>query len=247
MVEKAGHKNRLRLQRIQWIDEGRPKAGGLENNDDDDLFGESNQPEERDPAIYPARIAPIFQNSSDRRAKTPVENDPFDEDIYDASPRQRTEAAPTTEPMFGNGGNMEANGEPDEDDLDALMAEEEAEQETSTSLFGSGKAMQKPPAQPRQDNDDEDDLDALMAEAAGEPSSTTATRPANDKRTTRSIIDEDEDDLDALMAEAEAEGPTAEKPSSHNPKAANEEERPPSTHYVDEDEEAAMAEMEGLW
>ncbi|KAJ3554527.1 hypothetical protein NPX13_g10588 [Xylaria arbuscula] len=245
MVEKAGHKNRLRLQRIKWIDEGRPRAGGLDNNDDDnDLFGDSNQPEERDPAIFPARIAPMFQNGSDERAKTPAVDDPFEGDIYGASPRQPT----TSTSIFGNGGNNEANGdEPDEDDLDALMAEEEAQRTAPTSLFGNGKVTQMTPKQPQQNHDDDDDdLDALMAEAEGASSNAINTQPPNRNPARKIIVDDDEDDLDALIAEAEMAGPAAIKPPSRDFNGAKPKEDPPTDH-IDEDEEAAMAEMEGLW
>lgn len=243
MVEKAGHKNQLRLKRIQWIDEGRPKPAGFQDGDgDDDLFGDANQPEERDPAIYPARIAPIFQNSVEKRAKTPDRDDPFaDVDIYDASPKRPTNATSTTASVFGNGGGVtQANDEPDEDDLDALMAEEEAQRTTSSSsIFGTGKTTRTIPTQ--QPEPDDDDLDALMAEAEAESSTTRPAEPANRRPAKRAIIDDDEDDLDALMAEAEAEGATAKKSPSRESGAG------PTNQKVDEDEEAAMAEMEGLW
>ncbi len=245
MVEKAGHKNQLRLKRVQWIDEGRPRPAGLENDDDDDLFGESNQPEERDPAIFPARIAPIFQSGLDKRANTPAGDDPFDEDIYGASPKRPTNTAPATGSVFGNGGNGETNGEPDEDDLDALMAEEEAQRTASTSLFGNGRRTTQ--TIPIRHEPDDDDLDALMADAEAESSHTKPAKPVSHGPAARTIIDDDEDDLDALMAEAEAEGSTAKKSPSHKPSVTNTKEDPALTHDVDDDEEAAMAEMEGLW
>ncbi|KAI1111622.1 replication fork protection component Swi3-domain-containing protein [Nemania sp. NC0429] len=250
MVEKAGHKSQLRLKRIEWIGEGRPKLAGFgddDNNDDDDLFGAATEPEERDPAIFPARIAPIFQNSVQKRAQTPADDDPFaDVDIYGASPKQPTvNATSTTAPVSGNGGGVtQASDEPDEDDLDALMAEAEAQRTTSTSsIFGNGKTTPTVPAQREPDNKDDDDLDALMAEAEAESSTTRPTEPANRGPARRAVIDDDEDDLDALMAEAEAEGATAKKTlPSREPGGG-----PGANRQVDEDEEAAMAEMEGLW
>ncbi|KAI0975882.1 replication fork protection component Swi3-domain-containing protein [Xylaria arbuscula] len=245
MVEKAGHKSQLRLKRIQWIGEGRPKAAGLDNEDnDDDLFGEPNLPEERDPAIFPARIAPIFQNSLAKNTAMPAGDDPFDddEDIYGASPKRPTKTAPTPTSLFG--GNVETGGEPDEDDLDALMAEEETQRTAPTSLFGGGKTTQTLPI--RQDNDDDDDLDALMAEAEAESSRPQPAKPENHRSTARNIVNDDEDDLDAVMAEAEAEGSTAKKPPLPTPSVPNAPDPGPS-HDVNEDEEAAMAEMDGLW
>ncbi|KAI0425053.1 replication fork protection component Swi3-domain-containing protein [Xylaria sp. FL1042] len=254
MVEKAGHKNQLRLKRIQWINEGRPRPAGLEDDDnnDDDLFGEANHPEERDPAIFPAKVAPIFQGSLNKRAKTPVGDDPFDEDIYGASPKRPMNTAATTASVFGNGG---IGGEPDEDDLDALMAEEEVQRATPTSLFGNGKTTQTIPTRPAPDNsgdDGDDDLDALMAEAEAEADSshTKSTTQPNRRAATRNVVvddDDDEDDLDALMAEAEAESSTAKRSPPDKPSVAIAEQDPVPTHEVDEDEEAAMAEMDGLW
>ncbi|KAI0401708.1 replication fork protection component Swi3-domain-containing protein [Xylaria palmicola] len=250
MVEKAGHKNQLKLRRIQWIDEGRPRPAG-DDGDNDALDG-PDQTEERDPAIFPARVAPIFQSSAAARTKTPAADDPFaDEDIYDASPRRPTATAPSIASVFRSGQGAQAQGEPDEDTLDALMAEEEAQRSTSTSIFGNGQGAQRTQVQRSQDDDD-DDLDALMAEAEAESSAARgpSVGNANHRRAKRAIIEDDEDDeddLDALMAEAEVDDTmTANKPLPPEPATAKAAEQM-ATHGVDEDEEAAMAEMDGLW
>jgi len=235
MVEKAGHKKYLRLKRIEWIGEGKPKAAGLDD-DDDDLFGDSNQPEERDIANIPTRIAPIFENSSSKRAKTPVRDDPFvEEDIYDATPKRPTNTTQSTASLFGGGISNQDNGEPDEDDLDALMAEAEAHRPAPTSIFGTGKVVQT------QHEPDEDDLDALMAEAEANTFSTRPTKPAN-----KAVPSDEEDDLDALMAEAEAQSSTTTKPPTEENGTKNKGGATVS-NSVDEDEEAAIAEMDGLW
>ncbi|KAI2632902.1 Swi3-domain-containing protein [Xylaria nigripes] len=244
MVEKAGHKSILRVKRVEWIDEDKPRPAGS-GNDLDDLFGELNQSEERDPAIFPARLAPIFQNAdSGERAKTPIRDVPSDdEDIYDATPRKPTNAAATKSSIFGNSGIAPIGGEPDEDDLDALMAEAEAQTTGPTSIFGSGKMTHT------QNEPDEDDLDALMAEAEAEAESNTKklVKSANHRPRTRAIVDDD-DDLDALMAEAEAHGSSllANQGPSHDA-SRNTREAAATNNEINEDEEAAMAEMEGLW
>lgn len=240
MVEKAGHKKFLRVKRMEWIDEGKPKAP---REEDDDIFGDSNQPEERDAAKFPARIAPIFQNRASQRPKTPPTIDSlFDgDDIYDATPRAPKPTAPTTnESLSGNGGSTHPGDMPEEDDLDALMAEEEAHRTAPTtkptSIFGNGAT-----SRPRdQLGEDDDDLDALMAEAEAQPNppkqgSSAAPRPDPPALT------EDEDDLDALMAEAVA---ASEKPPKPAPAK---EERAAAGSGADADEEEAMAEMDGLW
>ncbi|KAI0886317.1 Swi3-domain-containing protein [Annulohypoxylon maeteangense] len=238
MAEKAGHKKYMRMKRMEWIDEGKPRPAGLDG-DDDDLFGEPNgQPEERSAAIFPARIAPIFQNSASERPRTPIHDDvPDDEDmgdIYNASPVASRTTQPANTSMFGNGGASTSlfgnggGGEPDEDDLDALMAEEEAQRTKPTSLFGNGGTVK---ASRPQDEPDEDDLDALMAEAETQP-----------KQAPAAANHDEDDDLDALMAEAENQD-QAKQPSSSKPKEAT----GISKDAADSDEEEAMAEMDGLW
>ncbi|KAI1803987.1 Swi3-domain-containing protein [Daldinia bambusicola] len=248
MAEKAGHKKYMRMKRMEWIEEGKPRPAGLDG-DDDDLFGESHdQPEERAPAIFPARIAPIFEDRGGEKAQTPMRDDvpDDDDDIYSATPRApRTQ--PTSKPVSGNGNattgptstSLFGNGDvPDEDDLDALMAEEEAQHTKPTSIFGNGTTSK--PSQPKpRDEPDEDDLDALMAEAeAYQEPPKQAPNPAT-KLAQPSLDNDDEDDLDALMAEAEAEAQGQEK----KPAASTVKE----TEQVDADEEEAMAEMDGLW
>ncbi|KAI1818661.1 Swi3-domain-containing protein [Poronia punctata] len=225
MVEKLGHKNNIRLKRIEWINEGKPKAAGFEEDDDDDLFGNSRQD---DPPTEPAKLAPIFNNN---RATTPSRVDP--EDIYDATPKRSTVAAPAAaSSLFGGGG---LNDEPDEDELDVLMAEDVTQMPAPTSIFGGGTIR------PAQQEPDEDDLDALMAEAEGETSSAKTTKPEN-----KAIIIDEEDDLDALMAEAEAEHTTTRTLPTRE--GGPENKKPPIViNDVDEDEETAMAEMDGLW
>ncbi|KAI1379261.1 Swi3-domain-containing protein [Hypoxylon crocopeplum] len=243
MAEKAGHKKYMRIKRMEWIDEGKPKLASLE--DDEDLFGESNgQSEERAPAIFPARVAPIFQNRESERARTPIRDDvpDDDEDIYNATPLASRTRKPANTSLIGSGGanagpastSIFGNGvEPDEDDLDALMAEEEADRTKQTnSLFGDGKGT----AAQSHDEPDEDDLDALMAEAEAQPKASNTVS----KLTEAIMNNEDEDDLDALMAEAESldqtTRPVKPKETVDAPQDA-----------TGADEEAAMAEMDGLW
>ncbi|KAK6214197.1 hypothetical protein LQW54_004623 [Pestalotiopsis sp. IQ-011] len=232
MVEKAGHTRAMRLARMDWINEGKPKSSTYEDDGDDaDLQGLDTG---REPAKLPARIAPIFEKSSSRpneRPKTPSIDDLFgdDDDMYDATPKaSRKENAGTTS-------NSAAAAEPDdEEDLDALMAEEEASRQAPTSIFGNGRLPKR--SAPRPSDPDEDDLDALMAEA--EATTTANERP---KPAPKPQVDEDSDDLDALMAEAEAEGSTS------GPKPSKGSEKDKSQTGASAEEEEAMAEMDGLW
>ncbi|KAK6856610.1 hypothetical protein PG995_006797 [Apiospora arundinis] len=246
MIEKTGHSKRMRMERMGWIDEGKPKPPGYDDdNDEDEVPAIITDILGRDATTLPARVAPIFQQAgrSSERPQTPAVGDDLfgDEDIYDATPRGSKKAADT------------AGDAPDDDeDLDALMAEEEAQRAApSTSLFGNGgslfgsgkpgpaKQLATRPAVSAAVPDDEDDLDALMAEAEAE----TRSKPPQQAKTTSSApkpaADDEEDDLDALMAEAEA---AESRPPAPKPQPPAREEK-----SVDADEEEAMAEMDGLW
>ncbi|KAH6648676.1 replication fork protection component Swi3-domain-containing protein [Truncatella angustata] len=235
MVEKAGHTGAMRMARMDWINEGKPKHH-LDENEDEDLLG---RPEGRNAAKFPARVAPIFQNSG--RPKTPsiLDDDLFrDDDLYDATPRNsRNNAASAAT----NGGAGDVPG--DEDDLDALMAEEEAQRVATTSIFGNGETSRKLQSRPAEPDDD--DLDALMAEADAISGPPKAVPKDYSSKQHEPSNDDEEDDLDALMAEAEAEGTVpAPKPGRdvNQAKVASNQDK-----ELDADEEEAMAEMDGLW
>jgi replication fork protection complex subunit Csm3/Swi3 len=132
MVEKAGHKKRLLAAREEWIDEGKPKTRTEDDNDEE----ATTQPQE--------------QSTTQPRPTTPPAGDvPDEDDLYDATPRPapRPPAAGPTDDM------------PDDDELDALMAE----------YGGPGDAPPAPNPQPRRQTpaseDNDDDLEFLMAES----------------------------------------------------------------------------------
>lgn len=329
MVEKAGHKTLLKNHRIKWIDELKPKPSVSVSLDDDDPFADGGSEAPR----QPSRIAPVFEKSMSAgaapRPGTPGNDHPGDDDlfgdgdIYNATPRRDVEQRPaagdvpddddldalmaeaeangtTTQSkdtarstiptsfgsIFGGGGAVVSkpasrpapSGEPDEDDLDALMAEAEVEAQAKpapappakagapTSLFGGGEKAKETPA--TVELGDDDDIDALMAEAeamavppASEPrdtskgtavpsTSTAAGDKAKEVENPKVITsqDYDDDDLDALMAEAEAEaeglGSTSNAAASKPTKGQKEDKGKDKSF---EDEEEAMAEMDGLW
>ncbi|KAK1776354.1 replication fork protection component Swi3-domain-containing protein [Copromyces sp. CBS 386.78] len=206
MCEKAGHKTTLRNARLKWIAEGKSRSTGVEDEEDGDR-------EERSSAapIQPTRMAPIFEKAAGARSKTPTADDDDlfgDDDIYNATPRRDQPAAVP--------GDV-----PDDDDMDALMAEAEfgaapgANKTTnngtvSGSIFGGGATAKRPQTT---EVPDDDDLDALMAEAESYRPSTTNNGSVfgntsifgggKDKPATAPPPEEDDDDLDALMAEAE--------------------------------------------
>lgn len=244
MVEKAGHNKQLQRHRVDWINEGRPKSSAVDEGRD----AETAEQQIGDSAPkQAARIAPIFDRPSSGRQKTPDLDDLFaDEDgMYSATPVG----------VRKSGAAVESNGdEPDEDELDALMAMDQSAGPSDstrppggvvTSLFGDGKPKAALRAQPERDEFDE--LDALMAEAEQEPprpkaAQSTAT-PKNQPAKGGDAANGEEDDLDALMAEAEAQSTPAKPPQAAAPAPKP---SAPSAPGFDDDEEA-MAEMDGLW
>lgn len=201
MVEKAGHNKMMQKMRVDWINEGRPKSTVTADGGDDDEPAGDQQEEPEAPAPRQAdRIAPIFERTaSGARPSTPPVDDLFGDDIYGATPIGARK----------NGRAAETGGEPDQDELDALMAE--MEQAPSVSARPSGGATK-----------------SIFGD--GKP------KPAEKPKPT----EPDDDDLDALMAEAEAEQGPARAPVAH---ASNSKAAPPDFN----EEEEAMAEMDGLW
>ncbi|KAF8858766.1 Swi3-domain-containing protein [Acephala macrosclerotiorum] len=136
MVEKMGHKKRMQMMRMEWINEGKSKL------DNDDLFDEPTlPPRENGERKKTVPLAPIFEKRASERPKTPEANADADvemDDMYDATPRAaRKQPAEGIAPqngtsIFGNPKTVPtAEDEPFDDDLDALLAEEEMLQATS--------------------------------------------------------------------------------------------------------------------
>jgi replication fork protection complex subunit Csm3/Swi3 len=201
MVEKMGHKKRMQLMRMEWINEGKPRSSVHE----DSLFDEPALPtqENGEREKTATRIAPIFEKSGTERLKTPEANGDVDmlDDLYDATPRAARRlplAADSHGSVFGGGetsifgATKETDDIPPDDDLDALLAEEEMMQaETAAKKLAPVKKVIAP------EDDFDDDLDALMAEQE-------MTQPEHIQNTpARAQSDDFEDDLDALLAEEE--------------------------------------------
>ncbi|KAL7928990.1 replication fork protection component Swi3 domain-containing protein [Trichoderma chlorosporum] len=146
MVEKAGHKKALVTARSEWINEGRPKAGN--DGDDDDLdIGAV--------AITEDSQATEAGISTQNRQKTPERDQvPDDDDLYGATPRA---PARSTNPLRP----APPNDAPDDDDLEALMAEAES----MDSRQAATATTKQNTTSGTQHLDEEDDLDALIAEA----------------------------------------------------------------------------------
>ncbi|EPE35388.1 hypothetical protein GLAREA_11087 [Glarea lozoyensis ATCC 20868] len=165
MVEKMGHKKMMQSARVEWINEGKPRSSVHE----DSLFDEPVLPRQDDDGREKTapRIAPIFEKATTDRLKTPVADDfdalfGDDDDIYDATPKAAPaknvgEPVSQTDSLFGGGAasifgprkEISAQEEFPEDDLDALLAEEDMFRNSSKPTPTS-----KPTA-PSDDFDDE--------------------------------------------------------------------------------------------
>jgi replication fork protection complex subunit Csm3/Swi3 len=152
MIEKLGHKKRMQMMRKEWIQEGKPKPP---RDDDEEDF------------VIPTEDA-VQENAGARNTEEQPSN------VESRPEPQQTEGAPPR-----NNHNPFGEEEPDEDELDALLAESE-----------TPAISKQNNTNPSEDQEpDEDELDALMAEDAmndsapkslfgGPVSSTTATNAA---------------------------------------------------------------------
>ncbi|TVY85793.1 Chromosome segregation in meiosis protein, partial [Lachnellula willkommii] len=155
MVEKMGHKKMMQSARMEWINEGKPHSGVHE----DSLFDEPElpaRPKEKSVERTTAGRAREKETTPVNKTGGGLFGD--DDDLYDATPRP-TRTQPATvgggTSLFGPAKGTPVEDGPPDDDLDALLAQEES--------LGIGKA---PPAANKRTGDDfdEDDLDALIAE-----------------------------------------------------------------------------------
>jgi hypothetical protein len=172
LIEKVGHTKRMQVMRKAWIDERKPGyiAPGSELVEGI-LNGESVN------SILHKEAAETAQaDHNGLPTQTLMEDEdkvPDDDAMFFASPSKNR---PADQPMEG--------GDPDDDELDALMA------------MQSNSAPTKP-AKTLPEAEEDDDLDALLAE---QDSRANTGIPVVSSHTPD---DDEEDDLDALLAEQE--------------------------------------------
>ncbi|KAK2038020.1 replication fork protection component Swi3 [Colletotrichum somersetense] len=148
MVEKAGHKKQIALKRMDWINEGKPKSWEADEDKMDE--GTKSTAQEKD---MTTSAPAITMGTEEQRPITPEGGQmPDEDDIYGATPLvpvRGREQERSKRPIE----------EPEDDDLDALMAEAEA--------------VSQAEAQPRQPpagnfvTEDFADEEAAMAEMDG--------------------------------------------------------------------------------
>ena len=131
MIEKLGHKKRMQMMRREWIQEGKPKPP---RDDDEDDF------------VIPTEDAVREDTGTINTEEHPsnVESRPETQQSEGAQPR--------------NNHNPFGEEEPDEDELDALLAESELASAPAPATSKQNNAHTAEDQEP-----DEDELDALMA------------------------------------------------------------------------------------
>jgi hypothetical protein len=183
LIEKAGHSKRMSVMRKEWIDEGKP--------------GYIKPGTELVESILNSELPRAGSNG--QPVRTMAADDADDAGMFFPSP---TKKAPQ---------DTGVGAEPDDDELDMLLAA----QEGSPSRPHALKAAE--------DSGGEDDVDALLAEQ-------DARQNTDKKPATAQPPDEENDDLDALLAEQEAR--TQPQQVSNPPEYKHEKSssRPSSSH-----------------
>ncbi|KAK2007506.1 replication fork protection component Swi3 [Colletotrichum eremochloae] len=147
MVEKAGHKKQIALKRMDWINEGKPKP--WEADEDKTEEGAKSTAQKKD--ITP--LAPAVRGTVEERPIMPEGGHmPDDDDIYGATPLM---------PVIGweQEQSKRPIEEPEDDDLDALMAEADA--------ISQARAQPQQTSAVKSVSDDFADEEAAMAEMEG--------------------------------------------------------------------------------
>lgn len=171
LVEKAGHSKRMQTMRKEWIDEGKPGFARREytvNRDGGSFESGEGMNTTEDTGIRPTESS--GEELAPRATDQPISNnDPESEDLFFPDSTER------------RGATGDDDATPAEDELDALLAEQEA-------LF----VLQAKPTEPA--SADDDDLEALLAEHESRPSrlySRTKNNALQDRH--------EDDDLDAIQ------------------------------------------------
>lgn len=201
-----GHKKMLQVARMEWIDEGKPKSA----DQDDTLYDDPILPtrENADREQTASRIAPIFEKAT-ARPKTPtldVDDDMDMDDLYGATPRPVTATAGHNS-IFGGGaantGPKQTSGFDgglDDDDLDALLAEEDALHNTASSKKQPSVTASKPKPTGFEEEMDEDELDALLAEEDALRTAPVAKKAAANAPKPKPVEDDFDDEMEAMAA-----------------------------------------------
>jgi len=140
IIEKVGHAKRIQIMRKQWIDEGKPRLSTVDASEEHLDAG--------------TRSVPLEGGSSEEHRPSADSHSQVDfseshTDLGGCLSRSRPHVAHV----------MNASGEPDDDELDALLAEGGRSDPNVRSLFGTGLPT-VPKSKPPED-DYADDMEAM--------------------------------------------------------------------------------------
>lgn len=175
LIEKAGHSKRMQTMRKEWIDEGKPGYTRDKHIAETDVL-QSVSDEKAD-------AAGTIEGERPEGDGVAVTNPGTEQSIFGSGANSEDLFFPDTNKKSGVDDDGDAM--PEEDDLDALLAEQD------TSLTSRTKPAEL-------ESEGEDDLDALLAEQEAK-----SHDPSKNASKATSVSDE-EDDLDALLAEHDA-------------------------------------------
>ena len=152
MIEKLGHSKRMQTMRKEWINEGKAKYSTRKDD--------QKQPEDtnNDPPDRPHESKPMNAESGTSERNTSLRTRTVSTDTDSPHEAPQRAGAADDDGLFISG-EEKAVDQPPEDDLDALLAEDEAGQlnNTGTLQEGVGSNVKGP------DNfdDDEEAMDAI--------------------------------------------------------------------------------------
>ncbi|OQV03637.1 hypothetical protein CLAIMM_08655 [Cladophialophora immunda] len=237
LIEKVGHSRRMQVMRKEWIDEGKP--GYIRDREAKETAENEKEADKENDDLF-ARDHAGADNADQEAANAGVgaEDDSlFVPDLHHnkANNKKMMETRITTRPLAVSNP-AEDNDSEGDDDLDALLAEQELRRAPPLSPPSKHAATFAPKLKPSpfggndSDDDDEmDDLDALLAEQEARMQTSTAHSNPNSRQVSmtqnreRTVSGPDgdmaqDDELDALIAEQEArQNVTIEAPVSSSP------------------------------
>ena len=135
IIEKLGHTKRLQTMRKEWINEGKPRDPG----DDWRTSGQKPNAQHSSPAsgLDKSHIIRLSEGPNIPAATNAVDAD--DDEIYDATPKKGWETLTAnrnqnSEENLFLSEEEEVNYQPPDDELDALLAEDEMKESASTAV-----------------------------------------------------------------------------------------------------------------
>ena len=152
IIEKLGHTKRMQLMRREWIEEGKPKATIEEGVAATSPTATNDQSHGQDSN----RLVELRSEDA-QRPRTPTRTAFEERDLYGASPTARL--APAAPPISRDEPAAAGPAEqPEEDELDALLAEDAGKGEAAVPAMG---LVTSRPAQGSAGDDFEDEMEAM--------------------------------------------------------------------------------------